>query len=470
MTGNFGGVTVQECRLGRGVFATKPFAEGEEILWLHGRVVGLSEVLQASNELQGYPLQIAADPALYLDLTGTDAQYLNHSCTPNAAAQDTLLVARRAIQPGEEITFDYSTTAAADGWVMTCLCGSPACRGAIVSDFSTLAVDLQARYLRDASVPSFIVRWLRHHGIGLGAGIPEFPRFSPFTSALLPEYRRLTGSDQVLSEFSPMGLLLTVHDPQVSQANGNVILRSSDFLSGEPHYTFTGGQRPLDTALALLAHSQRALGNSMLRYVPETALGSVTGWADSGLRRIDRPDRADYVFSTAAITSGATGGIRRRQSKANRFLNLYPHAEFKVLDLRQLQIRREIRALFDTWSAGRLSPAAIVQQRSALNLTISLAPLCPTLATGIYVADRLVGVAISELCGAGAVDHFSFTAPGYDCAPLLVVRTARVLRDICGIEVWNYQEALNPQQAIFKKSWGSTQFRYCDISCTEQTS
>lgn len=148
---DLGGVAVRECALGKGVFATRRFAAGDEILWLHGRVIGLGEILQASNEQQGYPLQVAADPPLYLDLAGTDAQYLNHSCDPNAAAQDTTLVALRLIEPGEEIRFDYATTAAGDGWVMLCQCGSQVCRHVIVSDFAVLPLALQARYLRDAA-------------------------------------------------------------------------------------------------------------------------------------------------------------------------------------------------------------------------------------------------------------------------------------------------------------------------------
>jgi hypothetical protein len=66
------------------------------------------------------------------------------------------LIALKAIEPGEEIRFDYSTTIS-DGWTMLCLCGSPSCRG-LVKAFQLLPAEVQLRYAMLQIVQPFILR------------------------------------------------------------------------------------------------------------------------------------------------------------------------------------------------------------------------------------------------------------------------------------------------------------------------
>ena len=57
---------------------------------------------------------------------------MNHSCDPNTWwSGSTCLVARRDIETGEEITYDYSTSDVDHVFEMECSCGSPLCRGTI---------------------------------------------------------------------------------------------------------------------------------------------------------------------------------------------------------------------------------------------------------------------------------------------------------------------------------------------------
>jgi len=61
-----------------------------------------------------------------------DERFMNHSCDPNTWwADDDTMVARRDIQPGEEITYDYATTEITIPFEMKCGCGSPQCRGRV---------------------------------------------------------------------------------------------------------------------------------------------------------------------------------------------------------------------------------------------------------------------------------------------------------------------------------------------------
>ena len=56
---------------------------------------------------------------------------INHSCDPNAWLEGLDLVARRSIEPGEEITVEYATFIAGTGASFDCHCGADDCRGTV---------------------------------------------------------------------------------------------------------------------------------------------------------------------------------------------------------------------------------------------------------------------------------------------------------------------------------------------------
>lgn len=146
-------IFVGRCDVGQGVFAERDFAEGEVILVFSGKTIMLEEAI-AMGENECNPLQIGS--TLYLDLIAP-AVYLNHSCDPNAGIDSQLrLIAIRAIQRGEEIRYDYSTSMSERRWTMQCTCGSIQCRRTI-QDFHFLTSEVKQRYLHLKIVVPFIV-------------------------------------------------------------------------------------------------------------------------------------------------------------------------------------------------------------------------------------------------------------------------------------------------------------------------
>lgn len=113
---------------GKGVFAKSAINAGEAIITFSGPLLKRAQVREGD-----YHLQIGED--LYLGASGCADDYVNHSCMPNAGFNDGLvLVARRAIVPGEEITWDYSSAIdEADFPGFRCCCGSAVCRGTVHS-------------------------------------------------------------------------------------------------------------------------------------------------------------------------------------------------------------------------------------------------------------------------------------------------------------------------------------------------
>jgi len=122
-------VDLRATRVGKGVFALRPFRKGQVVGQMHGTVVA----------------DDTCDPRYCVDL-GEDCvldprapfRYLNHSCEPNCelvehdaepGCPQIWVYALRGIRPAAQLTIDYAWSAAA---AIECLCGAPSCRGWIV--------------------------------------------------------------------------------------------------------------------------------------------------------------------------------------------------------------------------------------------------------------------------------------------------------------------------------------------------
>ncbi len=75
-------------------------------------------------------------------------EFMNHCCDPNAVfLNDDYMIAIRAIEPDEEVTYDYacSETATSSHMPFNCACGKAACRGKITG-YDLIKPDVRMRY------------------------------------------------------------------------------------------------------------------------------------------------------------------------------------------------------------------------------------------------------------------------------------------------------------------------------------
>jgi hypothetical protein len=147
---------VRECGTGRGVFAV-------------ARILARSVIMKYSGPLLKYEqtspttLALQIGPDLYIGESGQPDDFVNHCCDPNAGmlihGLDVRLIAINDILPGQQITFDYSTTMDEDDFEFDCLCGSPKCRVRI-RDFKHLPQKLRQHYGDLKIVPHYNQRYI----------------------------------------------------------------------------------------------------------------------------------------------------------------------------------------------------------------------------------------------------------------------------------------------------------------------
>lgn len=106
---------------GKGMFTTHRIEPGVAVCTLTGKAI-FGAITESGPNYIGLGPDVWIDPDWPLD-------HINHHCHPNSAfGPRRRLYALRAIQPGEEVTIDYSTTEADAHWWMECGCDAPDCR------------------------------------------------------------------------------------------------------------------------------------------------------------------------------------------------------------------------------------------------------------------------------------------------------------------------------------------------------
>lgn len=133
-------------RKGMGIFALGPIRSGETVAGFGGQVVGRAEFDRFDDDRRAHSIQIDTDLYLVSPPDLDPADYVNHSCEPNAGLLGNVLVAAMTdIAPGEEICFDYAMCDSDDYDEFVCECRTPSCRG-LVTGADWKRPELQARY------------------------------------------------------------------------------------------------------------------------------------------------------------------------------------------------------------------------------------------------------------------------------------------------------------------------------------
>jgi uncharacterized protein len=131
---------------GFGLFAREYIKSGETLCVWSGQVYTEEQLADVPIERAQHGLQVEENVYLLPLGVGDPADYVNHSCDPNAGLNGQIcLVAIRDILLDEEVCFDYAMSDSSDYDEFECHCGSPMCRGRITGNDWKIP-ELQNRY------------------------------------------------------------------------------------------------------------------------------------------------------------------------------------------------------------------------------------------------------------------------------------------------------------------------------------
>lgn len=120
---------------GYGVFAREKVRAGELLAVWGGDVIRFEDLADLDPKAREHTIQIEDNLFLTPTRPPEPADYVNHSCDPNAGLSGQIsLVALRDIEPDEEICFDYATCDSLPYDEFECACNTPLCRGQVTGN------------------------------------------------------------------------------------------------------------------------------------------------------------------------------------------------------------------------------------------------------------------------------------------------------------------------------------------------
>ena len=140
-------IEVRESPLhGLGVFARHPIRRGTRIIEYLGERVSHAEAdrrYEHKDAEDAHTFLFIVDSRTVIDagVDGNEARFVNHACDPNCESviedRRVFIEALRAIEPGEELTYDYQIQREPDDRpdidaIFACRCGSERCRGSML--------------------------------------------------------------------------------------------------------------------------------------------------------------------------------------------------------------------------------------------------------------------------------------------------------------------------------------------------
>jgi SET domain-containing protein len=131
---------------GRGVFAAQRIARGTRVIEYLGERLSHAEAdrryeHRAVADNHTFLFIVDAHTVIDAGVGGNEARFVNHSCRPNCqsliVSRRVFIDALRAIEPGEELTYDYQIRREVDDppdidAIFACRCGAAGCRGTML--------------------------------------------------------------------------------------------------------------------------------------------------------------------------------------------------------------------------------------------------------------------------------------------------------------------------------------------------
>lgn len=122
---------------GTGAFAKVAIPRGSRVIEYTGERISKADSIARCEANNPYIFTLTDTEDLDGSVEWNPARFINHSCSPNCDAEldgeRIWVVARRDIQPGEELTFNYGYSLE-DYREYPCECGSPECVGYMVAE------------------------------------------------------------------------------------------------------------------------------------------------------------------------------------------------------------------------------------------------------------------------------------------------------------------------------------------------
>lgn len=249
--------------------------------------------------------------------------------------------------------------------------------------------------------------------------IPVFPKFKPLELGDKADVEAITGKYPPYSDFNftSMWCWNIKEETEISQLNKNLVVRFSDYITGEPFYSYLGSFDTNDTSSKLISQAVSIGICPVLKLIPEDSVKEIDR---EMFTVVEEPDHFDYVYSTNEISKFDGSAYKKQRQLIRIFAKKYSYT-IKQINLADQRNHILLSSLLKKWvdfkkikyadqfSAESDTDFEFQNELTAFSrLLSSPRNLLETLdCTGVFVGDSLLGFFVNEKVSNGyCICHF----------------------------------------------------------------
>lgn len=272
--------------------------------------------------------------------------------------------------------------------------------------------------------------------------IPKFPQFKKLELSDKKDVEKFTSKFPPYSDFNFVSMWSwdIKRKVQISQLNNNLVVKFTDYLTGDPFFSFLGSTMVNETIKELISFSEKNYKRNLLRLVPEEIANSL---AESSFNFTLDKDAHDYIYSVSHLSNMNNWTQHSSGKNIRNFIKLYPNYVVKHSTIKEVQ-KNEYIEMFKKWAKNKE-----VEDYSKLNEYKALERIFEAKhenvnIVSIYVNNILVGFTVYEILSSDyATSHFAKADIKHHRAisDILNWEEAKIL-DIQGVKYFNWEQDL----------------------------
>lgn len=275
--------------------------------------------------------------------------------------------------------------------------------------------------------------------------IPQFPEFKIVEVGDREAVESHTHKYPPYSDFNFTSLWAwdTSNERMISELNGNLAVRFTDYATNEPFLSFLGTNKTNDTASTLLQYATAHGLPSYLKLLPEVSVKEM----DTQKFRIEEDlDNFDYVYAINDLITLKGGKLGRKRTTISRFVRENPEAHVEAFDLNNKEAQKNVLKIVGAWEQLKKASGKEIEADHEIS---AITRLCETsnthklLVSGLFSGEHMFGFSIEEaLPGSYSVCHFWKVDSIHNGAFDFLMREKAKYFETLGIRYFNFEQDL----------------------------
>lgn len=228
--------------------------------------------------------------------------------------------------------------------------------------------------------------------------IPLFPKFEKLILKHRKEINNFLHTNSPHSDFNFTSLwgFNTEDTFEISRLFDNLVIKFSGYFENIPFYSFLGKNNIEETVSTLLDHAENHNIDPRLKLISESILEQAPFLYEKFTIQEDR-DNFDYILSIPELVTLAGGTYAGERKVIHRLLSRNNDFVVKLLDINDIQIKKEIINCFSFWALKKgKSEENISHERTAIERILRDSCFLNLVAIGLYKDNSLIAFSISD--------------------------------------------------------------------------